>query len=496
MLNDRIALTKPQCCIKNMKNKLNGNGLLRQIGLFSATILVIANMVGTGIFTTSGFILAELGSPKALLLCWFFGGVFALCGALCYGELGARFPLAGGEYVFLKESFGKPVGFLSGWISLIVGFSAPIAAASIALATYAFKALSIPPREPVVFTVFGINVASLSPLSLTAITLIVLFSLIHYHSLHIGSRVQNALTIFKVGIVLTFILAGIFIGNGTTANFQATSATPLSAEKFAVALIFVSFAYSGWNAAAYMGGEIIRPGRNIPFSLIIGTFIVICFYLLLNIVFIYALPPTEMNGVLEIGTKAAVFLFGENISRLFSGAVAIGIMSVLSAMILTGPRIYYAMSKDGIFFSIFSRLNIDRKTPASSIFLQAVIAVLMVLSASFDTLLLYIGFTLALFAMLTVIGLIRIRINNSGFEPEYKTFGYPITPLIFILGNLWIIVFSIKSRPVTAFFGLGTIALGIIVYLFFARQKKNQENNENTDFFENQEISKSPDRRS
>jgi APA family basic amino acid/polyamine antiporter len=458
-----------------MKTRSDENGLLRQIGLFSATILVIANMVGTGIFTTSGFILAELGSPKALILCWFFGGIFALCGALCYGELGARFPRAGGEYVFLKESFGKPMGFLTGWISLIVGFSAPIAAASIALATYAFQALSIPAGEPVVLTVFGFTLVSLSPLSLAAIALIVVFSLIHYHSLHVGSRIQNALTLFKIGIIIVFVLAGIFFGNGSMAHFNATMSTPLSAEKFAVALIFVSFAYSGWNAAAYLGGEIVRPGRNIPLSLILGTFMVICFYLLLNVMFIYALPPAKMSGVLEIGTKSAVFLFGENVSRIFSGAVALGIMSVLSAMILTGPRIYYAMSKDGIFFRIFSRLNADRKTPAASIFLQAVIAVLMVLSASFDTLLIYIGFTLALFAMLTVMGLIRIRRNNSGFEPEYKTFGYPVTPMIFILGNLWIIVFSIKSRPITALFGLGTIVLGIIVYLFFARNHANQE---------------------
>jgi basic amino acid/polyamine antiporter, APA family len=446
-----------------MKNKLDGNGLTREIGLFSATILVIANMVGTGIFTTSGFILAELGSPRALLLCWFFGGIFALCGALCYGELGARFPRAGGEYVFLSESFGRPVGFLSGWISLVVGFSAPIAAAAVAFATYAFQAFSIPAGEPAAFV---------SPLNLAAIGAIVVFSLLHYHSLHVGSRVQNLLTVFKIGIVAAFIVGGLFFGNGSAGHFGATAASPFTAEKFAVSLIFVSFAYSGWNAAAYIGGEIVRPGRNIPLSLIFGTFVVVCLYLLLNVVYIYALPPEQMSGVLEIGSKSAVFLFGENISKLFSGAVALGIMSLLSAMILTGPRIYYAMAKDGVFFDVFGRLDEHRKTPAHSIFLQAAIAILMVLSASFDTLLIYIGFTLSLFAMLTVIGLMKIRRTSPAPETGYRTFGYPVTPLIFVLGNLWIILFSIGSRPVAALFGLGTIALGIVVYLFFARRNK------------------------
>jgi APA family basic amino acid/polyamine antiporter len=455
-----------------MKKTVNGNGLRRELGLFSATVLVIANMVGTGIFTTSGFIMAELGNPRVLLLCWLCGGIFALCGALCYGELGARFPRAGGEYVFLKESFGKPVGFLSGWISLIVGFSAPIAAASIAFATYFFQAFAIPAGHPTAISLFGFRIAAVSPLNLIAISVIVLFSIVHYHSLRIGSRVQNGLTLFKVGLILVFILAGFLVGSGSIEHMSAATSTRLSPEKFAVSLIFVSFAYSGWNAAAYLGSEIIDPHRNIPRSLFAGTLVVVIFYLLLNLVYIYAIPFEEMQGVLEIGAKSAAWLFGTQMSRLFSAAVAFGILSVLSAMILTGPRIYYAMSRDGIFFHVFGKLHRDRKTPASSIFLQAAIAVFMVASASFETLLIYIGFTLSLFAMLTVLGLMQIRRKASVTENIYKTFGYPITPLVFILGNLWIIVFTIKSRPVTALIGLGTIAIGAIVYFFFARMQK------------------------
>ncbi|MFH0730720.1 MAG: amino acid permease [Pseudomonadota bacterium] len=456
-----------------MKNAMNGNGLSREIGLFSATVLVIANMVGTGIFTTSGFIMAELGNPRALLLCWFCGGLFALCGALCYGELGARFPRAGGEYVFLRESFGKPVGFLSGWISLIVGFSAPIAAAAIAFAGYFFQAFSLPAGEKIVWGLFGMPLITVSPPTVVAIGVICLFTLVHYHSLRMGSRVQNLLTLFKVALVVVFLIAGFCLGHGSFDHLQTVKAlsTPLSAEKFAIALIFVSFAYSGWNAAAYLGSEIIDPKRNIPRALFIGAAVVTLLYLLLNLIYIYAVSPGEMSGVMEIGATAAIHLFGGHVSRIFSGAVALGILSVLSAMVMTGPRIYYAMSKDGVFFPIFGKLNSTRKTPASSIFLQAAIAVVMVLSASFETLLIYIGFTLSLFASLTVIGLMRIRSRSSDAEKGYKTWGYPVTPLVFIGCNLWIILFSIKSRPVTALIGLGTIGVGILVYAFFQRKQ-------------------------
>ncbi len=448
------------------------NRLKRELGLFSSTTLVIANMVGTGIFTTSGFIMAELGDPRALILCWLCGGLFALCGALCYGELGARFPKAGGEYVFLKESLGKPVGFLSGWISLVVGFSAPIAAASMAFATYFFKTFRIPPGHgEMVFSMAGIPLLTLSPLTLTAIGVIVLFSLIHYHSLHVGSRVQNGLTVFKITLVIVFIAAGLLLGSGSTDHFSATTTTVWSSEKFAVALIFVSFAYSGWNATAYLGDEIINPQRNIPLSLFMGTAVVVFLYVSLNLVYLYALPPEAMQGVLEIGANSAANLFGSGVSRVFSGAVALGLLSVLSAMILTGPRIYYAMSTDRLFFQTFGRLHRDRNTPAASIFLQAAIAIVMVVSASFDSLLLYIGFTLSLFAMLTVIGLMRIRHRTVLPPGGYRTFGYPMTPLLFILGNLWIIFFSIKSRPITALLGLGTIGVGVLAYIYFNRRK-------------------------
>ncbi len=458
-----------------MKNHLNNNGLKREIGLFSATNLVIANMVGTGIFTTSGFIMQELGNPQTMLLCWTAGGIFALCGALCYGELGAMFPKAGGEYIFLRESYGKGMAFLSGWISLIVGFSAPIAASAIAFATYFFSTLPDFPDLQFNLPFLGITIAVISPVTIMATSVIIIFSLIHFHSLSLGATIQNVLTLFKISLIIVFVAAGLFAGHGSTDHFTGELDLGLIfQDRFAISLIFVSFAYSGWNAATYLGGEIKNPGRNIPLALFTGTLLVMFFYLLLNVVYIYALSPKQMSGVLEVGTKSADQLFGGRIGKYFSGAIAVGILSVLSAMIMTGPRVYYAMARDGVFFKLFGRLNKIHRTPASSIFLQAGIAIIMVVSASFDKLLLYIGFTLSLFAMLTVAGMMVLRIRKPDIMRTYKTFGYPVTPLLFILGNLWIIYYCIKSRPAASMFGAGTIGLGMLIYIFFYKKEKHK----------------------
>lgn len=444
--------------------------LKREIGLFSAIAIVVANMVGTGIFTTSGFILQEVGSSAALLLGWFVGGAFALCGALCYGELGARYPQAGGEYVYLREAFGKPVAFLSGWISLIVGFSAPIAAGAIAFSTYLLRAVGAAADTDRVFAIFGVPVFTFSLPVMLAIAVVLLLSILHVHSLRVGSRVQNLLTLFKITLVIGFIVAGMFSSNGSADHFTGGLSFGILLDgNFVVALIFISFAYSGWNAAAYLGGEIKSPSRNIPLAMLVGTLIVTALYLLLNLVYVYALPPDDMRGVMEVAAAAGTRLFGPGIGRWLNGAISVGLLSVISAMILAGPRVYYAMSRDGIFFPLFGKVSAVRHTPAHAIGLQAAIAIAMIVSASYDKLLVYIGFTLSLFAMMTVIGLMRVRRADPGKGPEYRTWGYPVTPLIFIMGNLWIIYFSIKSRPAPVVWGIVTIAAGLGMYLYFYR---------------------------
>jgi len=457
-----------------VKNHFNHSQLKREVGLSSATLLVIANMVGTGIFTTSGFVMKELGDPLTMLLCWLAGGIFALSGALCYGELGAMFPRAGGEYVFLRESFGKSVAFLSGWISLIVGFSAPIAAAAIAFATYTSCVIPGMGKSSAFIVSMGdFPILTLSPVTVLASLMILIFSFIHYHSLALGTRVQNGLTLFKIGFLVFFIAAGFCVSREPVQHFVAGGAgKSLFGESFAIALIFVSFAYSGWNAATYLGGEIEKPGRNIPVALCAGAVAVTGLYLLLNMVFIQTLSPEKMTGAIDVGAQSAMSLFGDTVGRYFGGVIAIGLLSVLSAMIMTGPRVYYAMSRDGMFFKLFGKTSSLRRTPAYSIFFQGTVSVLMVLTASFENLLLYIGFTLSFSAMLTVIGMVKLRFTRTMIERPCKTFGYPVTPVLFIAGNLWIIFFSITSRPVTSFYGLVTIATGLLLYAYFSYKRK------------------------
>jgi len=448
-------------------------GLKRELGAGSATILVIANMIGTGIFTTSGFIMEALGDPTTMLLCWFVGGALALSGALCYGELGAMFPSAGGEYVYLRESLGKLSGFLSGWISLIVGFSAPIAAAAMAFASYFFRVFPNGPAGMPNAPFIGIGCLHISPLSLLAVGVIILFSLIHCYSLYLGSRVQNALTGFKIAVILAFVAGGISFGHGSMDHFSSGSDKGvLFSTGFASSLIFISFAYSGWNAAAYLGAEIRNPARNLPLSLFWGTFSVMILYLLLNVVFIYALPPSQMSGVLEVGAASAFALFGEGVERVFAGAITFCLLSVISAMIMAGPRVYYAMARDHLFFDRFGQVTRRHGAPAQAIFLQAAIAMLMVVTSSFDQLLIYIGVTLSLFAMLTVIGMMVLRARGLCLKTPYRTFGYPITPLFFILFNLWMIVFCLKDNPMVSVYSGATIAFGIVVFFWFNKKAK------------------------
>lgn len=445
----------------------------RQLSLFSATVLVVANMVGTGIFTTSGFIIQDLGNPWAMLGCWAVGGLFALTGALCYGELGARFPRAGGEYVFLRESFGEMPAFLSGWVSLLVGFSAPIAAGAMAFAVYFLAGWGGGQELGFVWRVQGVALLTMSPVTLLASGVILAFSLVHSHSLFLGSRVQNALTIFKIALIMALVLLGLSWGRGTTAHFgSAPSVGIFFSGQFATSLIFITFAYSGWNAAAYMGGEISRPTRNIPLALLTGTLLVTIIYLLLNVTFIYALSSQEMSGVVAVGEKAALALFGVGFSRAFSWAIALSLLSLVSAMMMTGPRVYLAMAQDGLFFPGISKLQGRRATPGNAIRLQAGLALFMVLTASFENLLIFIGFTLSLFSLLTVAGLMVVKRRDPAPDLPYKTWGYPYTAILFILGNLWIVLFSIINRPAVSLTGLTAILSGAVCYFFFKRRKK------------------------
>jgi APA family basic amino acid/polyamine antiporter len=303
---------------------------------------------------------------------------------------------------------------------------------------------------------FGRTLFTFSPATMLAVGVVLAISLIHYHSVGLGRRVQNALTVFKIVVILAFALGGLLLGGGDfyrLGEVFTSGRSSVFSQGFAVSLIFVSFAYSGWNAAAYLGGEIKRPGRNIPLALIVGTLIVIGLYLLLNVVYIYALPTDSMAGALDLGVVAGTAMFGPRVGGVAGMVIALALLSVISAMIMAGPRVYYAMSCDGVFFDCFRQVSGSRSTPGRSILLQGGLAVLMILSATFESLLIYIGFTLSLASILTVCGLIKLRITDPGEPRPYRTLGYPLTPLLFLAGNVWIVI-------------LGTIAVGAVFFVF------------------------------
>lgn len=435
--------------------------LIRKLTLIPLFYIIVANMVGSGIFTTSGFIIRDVQNPLAMLLCWFIGGLMALTGALCYGELGAMFPAAGGDYVFLRESFGKRIAFLSGWISLWVGFSAPIAAVAIAFGNYVNGALPI-------------EAQSSGMPSILAISVIVVFTWVHIKGLLFGTWVQNAITFAKILLILLLIGVGLAWGNGSFQHFDVPLSYPhIFSENFATSLIFVSFAYSGWNACVYVGSEIKNAGRNIPTSIITATLFVIIIYLLLNVVYLYAVHPKEMCGVEEIGSLAAISLFGKKIGSFFGIVIAFCLLSTVSSMIITGPRVYYAMARDKLFFKTFQSINRKRHVPSYAIILQGGISIALVLTSTFYALLIYVGFILAIFSSLTVLGMMVLRSKDPDRPRPYKTWGYPLTPILFVIGNLWIVIFSIKNNLAVFLWGLVTVALGWLIYEYFEGRLKN-----------------------
>jgi APA family basic amino acid/polyamine antiporter len=365
------------------------------------------------------------------------------------------FPAAGGDYVFLRESVGKRIAFLSGWVSLWVGFSAPIAAVAIAFGNYVTGVL---PEE----------MQSTHLPSFLGVGIIIFFTWAHIQGLLFGAWVQNLMTFVKIMLILLLVGVGLTWGNGSFQHFDVPlNYSRIFSENFATSLIFVSFAYSGWNACVYVGSEIKNAARNIPASIIISTLFVIVLYLLVNVVYIYAVRPEEMYGVVEIGSLSASRLFGETIGSFFGIVVAFCLLSTVSSMIMIGPRVYYAMAQDRLFFKIFRNVNHTRHVPSYAIILQGGISITLVLTSTFYVLLIYVGFVLAIFSSLTVLGMMVLRLKDPERPRPYRTWGYPVTPILFIIGNLWIVVFSIQSNLTAFVWGLVTVASGWLVYECF-----------------------------
>jgi APA family basic amino acid/polyamine antiporter len=433
--------------------------LSRRVGLTTATSVVIASMIGTGIFTTTGLMLAQLGSGWLVLVCWLAGGGVALCGALSYAELATMMPRAGGEYVYLREIYGPWAGFLTGWTSFFVGFSAPIAATGVAIAAYLSAAGVIPQSWLAGKTI--------------AIGAVVVLTVVHYCGVRLGTWVQNALTALKLALLGGLVAVGFAFGKGN-AEFLAASSTFWASghgDKLGLALLWVMFAYSGWNASAYIAEELHQPARALPRSLLFGTLAVMVIYLLVNLLLFFAAPATQLSGVVAVGDVAVRRLFGEAAGAKLSILIAVALLSSLSAYVFIGPRVYYAMARDGLFFRFAARVHPRFETPAASILAQGACAVVMILSGTFEQLLTYIGFALGIFPWMAVAGLLWLRRRQPDRARPYRVWGYPLVPLLYLGAMAWILAISLLNRPGPALLALATVAAGLPVYWLTERSK-------------------------
>ncbi|MFB0566639.1 MAG: APC family permease [Candidatus Aminicenantaceae bacterium] len=442
------------------------NGLRRSLGLFPVTNIVIANMIGAGIFTTSGLLMGGLRNPLIMISLWVVGGIIAFCGALSYGELGAAIPRAGGEYAFLSRLYHPILGFLSGWVSFFVGFSAPIAASAIGFTEYLTRAFP----ELLKWGIFDESLETTILKKLYAILVIAIFTSIHYRGIEFGAKVQNLLTILKVGLIVWLVLVGFSFGRGNLSHFFQGGAFNFDFggwKTIGLSLMWIMFAYSGWNASAYIGSEIKNPAKNLPRSLLIGTGIVIFLYLCLNLFYVYAVPPEDMGGVISIGGLAVGNLFGRTFESLLSVLISFALFSSLSAYIILGPRVYYSMADDGYFFRFTAEVHKKHGVPSKSIVLQGLIAAFMALFGTFDQLLTYMGFSLGIFPILAVIGVFKLRLSN---QSKYKLPGFPLAPIFYILTGVIILILAYFQRPVESSIAILTVIIGIPVFLIFKKR--------------------------
>ena len=426
--------------------------------MWTAAAFVVANMVGTGVFTSLGFQLLATESFYSIMMLWLYGGVIAFCGALCYAELGAAMPRSGGEYHYLSKIYHPSVGFLSGWVSLIVGFAAPVALACMALASYVCRVYPVMhPRW-------------------IALSVLTLITLVHTRSLKLSGSFQNVFTIIKVLLIIAFIVCGIVLpAQPQDYSAQHFSWNDVFNSGFAVSLIWVYYAYSGWNASTYMASEIENPKKNIPFSLILSTTVVTLLYLLLNFVFLRSTPMADLKGMIEIGLISAQNIFGDNLGNLMGLVISILLLSSISSMVFMGPRVAQVMGEDHRILRFLSFKD-KKGVPMVAILFQYVISVLLIITDSFEMVTKYTGILLSLCSLLTVTGVFVHRHKFPNAERPYKTFGYPVTPIIFSILIIWSIVYLVYEDYINAIvkheqsfmwmsaMSFCTLLIGLIVY--------------------------------
>lgn len=431
-------------------------GVKRKFGLVTATSIVVANMIGAGIFTTTGLMAGNLPGPVWIMACWFAGGLIALSGALCYTELATRMPDDGGEFIYLKKLFHPVLGFLTGWTSFFVGFSAPIAGSALAFSEYFLAGQSWPETlfpEEKAMVIKGIGML-----------IILVFTGIHYMGAQTGSVTQNLLTLLKILIIVGLCVTGIIMGGGDFSAMKLPQISPEGSFALGTAMLLVMFSYSGWNASAYIAGEVKNPARTLPFSLLMGTFIVMVLYLFLNFFILYTVPFDEIRGVIPVVGLASERAFGAWAGRILSLLISLALLSSLSAYIIIGPRVYYAMAREGLFFRFASLINKRSGVPGRAILLQGLVAVFMIMAGTLEQLLVYIEFALGIFPLVAVAGIFIARKRQLGDQTAVKVWGYPFIPLFFLVTSLSILVIAYINRPLESTIAVVTILAGIPLY--------------------------------
>jgi len=417
------------------------------VSMLTATAIVVADMVGVGVFTSLGFQVQAIPSGFSLLLLWVIGGAVALCGVFSYGELAAMFPRSSGEYNFLRQTYHPAVGFLAGWLSATVGFAAPVALAAMAFGQYA---KAIVPGAP--------------PLAL-GLGVVWIVSLVGLRGLRQSSAFQMIWTILKVTLILALLVAGFVLAKPQPISFAPSAADPslVISAPFAISLVFVMYSYSGWNAATYIAGEMRDPQRSLPRSLLVGTSIVIVLYVALNALFLYATPIAELAGQIDVAVIAGKHIFGDLGGRIVGALICIGLVSSISAMMWIGPRVTTVMGEDMPILRVFARRS-RSGVPTTAILFQLVVATLMLFTQSFEAVLDFIQFSLLACSFLAVAGVIKLRITRPDLPRPYRAWGYPVTPLVFLSVTAFMMYYLVTQRPVQSLIGVLIMASGLAVY--------------------------------
>lgn len=417
----------------------------QRVGFWVCATLVFSSMVGTGVFTSLGFQVGSLPSPFVILILWALGGIVALCGTLSYAELAAALPRSGGEYHFLSRIFHPALGLMAGVISVFVGFAAPVALGAMAFGKYVASAF---PGVPPFFLSVGVVLS---------------LAFVHGLTLSVSGSFQLVATAFKAGLILFFIIAGVIWAPGADFRPGHGDSGLILSPSFAISLMFVMYAYSGWNSAVYIAGEIKSPAQTIPKALMSATLAVTLLYVALNAVFLASAPPSEFAGKVEVGEIAARHLFGEAGGRLMACVIATGLVAALSALTWTGPRVAQTAGEDFPALAWFSKRS-SGGVPRRALGFQTLIVLVLLVSSSFEAILIAAEFALISCACLTVIGLLVLRKREPLLPRPFRCPWVPLVPLVFLSVGLFSLAYSLVERPVQCLAGIAAMVAGTALY--------------------------------